>query len=102
MIRLAVYQGGYATGVDDNIVLMAEQLKLAKEKGADLVLFPECFLGGYVSGDDFSKYSECVDGDIIGSVSQMATLHQARPVFTSSCPANLSSDHAGSCCVRIH
>lgn len=72
MIKIAIYQGGYPEGLDENISIMETQAKKAKEANADLILFCECFLGGYVSGDSFKSYSESTSGENFSKICNIA------------------------------
>ncbi len=55
--RVAVIQDApIPDDANATIELMAELAQKAKEKGADLVLFPEGFVGGYLRGANFSAF----------------------------------------------
>lgn len=47
-MRVAVWQGPFAESIDAALLVLEEAATDAKEQGADVVVFPELFLGGYL------------------------------------------------------
>lgn len=82
MLKIAVVQGGFPEGVEENVSLMEKRISEAAKHGADLVLFCESFLGGYVAGDNFAKYAITLDGDVFKRVLQIARSNSARPRYS--------------------
>lgn len=47
-MRIAVWQGAFASSIDAAIDVLEEAATDAKEQGAQVIVFPELFLGGYL------------------------------------------------------
>ncbi len=65
----------------ENLKRMDEFASKAAEKGADLVVFPELFLTGYVVRDQIYELSETVPGPSVGVVEQIARKTGAHIIF---------------------
>ncbi len=54
-LNVAVYQGGYAEGVEANLKLLEKVLEQKRDQKLDLVIFCELFLCGYCIGPKFHE-----------------------------------------------
>ena len=64
-----------------NIDLIEKNAKRAKEKGADLVIFPELSLTGYLTRDLTYDLAEAIPGPSINSLEQVARREKLHMVF---------------------
>lgn len=67
-MKIAAYQFEVTSDIEKNFVNVVNAVRTAKEKGIELVVFPECALTGYPPKDmesssevDFFKAEECCD-----------------------------------------
>ena len=65
-MKIAAYQFAVTSDIDKNFDTVVKAVRAAKEKGIELVIFPECALTGYPPRDmasssdvDFLKVEEC-------------------------------------------
>ncbi len=65
----------------ENLKRMDEFASKAAKKGADLVVFPELFLTGYVVRDQIYELSETVPGPSVGVVEQIAKKTETHIIF---------------------
>ena len=79
-IKLAVYQGGHARGVKENLALLESVLTSASRDSIDLVVFSELFLQGYCSGSDLREFAETKNGESFQKISQIAAQSQVRKI----------------------
>ncbi len=62
-MRVCLYQcGGALLQVEANLEEMAHVAEAARLQGANLVIFPELFIGGYNLGDHAPDVADTVDG----------------------------------------
>jgi predicted amidohydrolase len=71
-IKVGVYQGGCARGVNDNIELAERVLTSAAADQIDLVVFSETFLHGYCSGSMLRDLAETQTGPSFQRISKVA------------------------------
>jgi len=81
-ISVALAQIGCRIGdKKSNIQLMEKNVKLAKEKGADLIVFPELSLTGYLTRDLTYDLAEAITGPSVSSLEKVARREKLHIVF---------------------
>ena len=55
-----------------NVATISRATAEASRRGADLLVFPECFLTGYFNGDEVERIARQVDGDTISALGGVA------------------------------
>ena len=89
-IVVGVAQVGARVGdVAANLGLAARYLRRAADRGASLVVFPECFLQGYSLGRSVLDLAEPVDGPAVNALAEVAGEHRVAIVagFIEANPA---------------
>lgn len=61
-----------------NLERIAYWSKQAADRGADLVLFPECTIHGWWQSRENRNYAETIDGESIAAVTEIARKHRLR------------------------
>ncbi|MEM1537069.1 MAG: carbon-nitrogen hydrolase family protein [Candidatus Bathyarchaeia archaeon] len=64
-----------------NIQKIEEYVAKAKQKGADLVIFPELSLTGYIIRDELFELAEKIPGPSIKAIEKIARKHETHIVF---------------------
>ncbi|MGC1273871.1 MAG: carbon-nitrogen hydrolase family protein [Planctomycetaceae bacterium] len=83
-MKLAGVQMDIAIGKpDENSLRMAEQFVVARQQGADLVIFPECAITGYCfeSRDEASPFAESVTGESVAYFTNLCRERGGMAVF---------------------
>ena len=83
-VRIAAVQIDITKGAnEENLKKIIKNLRVARDKGADLVVFPECALCGYVfsSREEALPYMETIPGPATEEISRVCHELGAHVVF---------------------
>lgn len=75
-LHLGVWQDGGVLGdVHANLAIIRDAAGQARSRGADVLVFPECFLTGYYNGDDTRAIAARVDAVVLDRLAAVARAH---------------------------
>lgn len=82
-LKVATSQFAVDSNIDKNLAIMKKQIKLAAEKGADMIHFCECSLSSY-AGIDFPEFTNEANNKIqngVAKICELAQLHNIWVIF---------------------